>query len=188
MKRFGIRIYKEYFNFACAHFLIFDDSRREELHGHNYQVQMSLEGELAETQGVFIDFLHIKPIVKTICDSIDHRTILPQNNPYLSVEKTTQGIRATYSGCEGHAEWLFPERDTMILPIINTSSERLAEYLCGETLKQLKVKYPDALIQKMMFSVEESRGQAAEFRFELDTPTALQYLDENLNVKEPVSV
>ena len=106
----------------------------------------------------------------------------------LWVKKTPQGIQAVYSGCEGHAEWLFPERDTIILPIINTSSERLAEYLCGATLKQLKTKYPEALIQKIMFSVEESRGQAAEFRFELDAPTPLKFLDENLNVKEPVSV
>ena len=177
IKRFGIRIYKEYFNFACAHFLIFDDSRREELHGHNYQVQVTLEGQLAQAQGVFIDFLDIKPIVKTICDSIDHRTILPRDNPYLQVNKTTNGVEAIYTGCEGHAQWLFPERDTIILPIINTSSERLAEYLCIETLSQLQIKYPQALIQQIQFAVEESRGQAATFQIAFEDPTLLQSID-----------
>ncbi len=37
---YAIRVYKQYFNFGSAHFLIFADGSREELHGHNYQVQV----------------------------------------------------------------------------------------------------------------------------------------------------
>ena len=33
MKRFGVRVYKQYFNFASSHFLIFADGTREALHG-----------------------------------------------------------------------------------------------------------------------------------------------------------
>ncbi|MEY3012640.1 MAG: hypothetical protein RIT45_1375, partial [Pseudomonadota bacterium] len=35
--RWGILLDKEYFNFGSAHFLIFGDGTREELHGHNYR-------------------------------------------------------------------------------------------------------------------------------------------------------
>ena len=34
-ERYGIYVDKQYFNFNAAHFLIFADGTREELHGHN---------------------------------------------------------------------------------------------------------------------------------------------------------
>lgn len=172
--RYGIRVYKEYFNVAAAHFLIFDNGDREELHGHNYHIQMSIEGTLGEEAGkekdVFIDFLHIKPMVKAVCDEIDHHTILPQFNKFLEVSECDTGIRARYFRGD---EWLFPKRDVKILPIPNTSSERLAEYLCHETLKRLSGQYPDAAITRIEFSVEESRGQAAIYRMEFAKPKKL---------------
>jgi 6-pyruvoyltetrahydropterin/6-carboxytetrahydropterin synthase len=161
METFGIRIYKEYFNFAAAHFLIFEDGSREELHGHNYQVQMQVEGILDAEQDIFIDFLHIKPLVKAMCDTLDHRTLLPRFSPHLTV--TTQGdsVEAVYLGKE---RWVIPRRDVVILPIPNTSAERLAQYLCNRTLEALREKYPSAAISKVEFSVEETRGQAALYR------------------------
>ncbi len=173
METFGIRIYKEYFNFAAAHFLIFEDGTREELHGHNYQVQVLVEGALDENQDIFIDFLHIKPIVKAVCDSIDHRTLLPQFSPHLALTETEHGIEATYLNQD---RWLFPRRDVVILPIPNTSAERLAQYLCRKTLEALKEQYPEARIRKVEFAVEESRGQAAIYRLDFPEPQALKDL------------
>ena len=172
--RYGIRIYKEYFNIAAAHFLIFDNGDREELHGHNYQIQMALEGTLGEEGGVskdvFIDFLHIKPIVKRVCDAIDHHTLLPQFNRFLAVSVRESSVHVQYHRGD---EWVFPKRDVKILPIPNTSSERLAEYLCHESLAQLALEYPKARIGKIEFSVEESRGQAAIYRLEFAQPESL---------------
>lgn len=170
MESFGIRIYKEYFNFAAAHFLIFEDGTREELHGHNYQVQMQIEGTLGDDQDIFIDFLHIKPIVKAVCDSIDHRTLLPQFSQYLHVERTGNSVEA--SNKEGE-RWVFPARDVIILPIPNTSAERLAQYLCNRTLAELSKQYPTARISKVEFAVEESRGQAAIYRQVFEEPREL---------------
>lgn len=170
METFGIRIYKEYFNFAAAHFLIFEDGTREELHGHNYQVQMLVEGVLDPNQDIFIDFLHIKPIVKAACDAIDHRTLLPQFSPHLAVEVKEQEVTAVYMESD---RWVFPKRDVVILPIPNTSAERLAQYLCLKSLEALQEKYPDAAIRKVEFAVEESRGQAAIYRQEYNEPKRL---------------
>jgi 6-pyruvoyltetrahydropterin/6-carboxytetrahydropterin synthase len=173
MESFGIRIYKEYFNFAAAHFLIFEDGTREELHGHNYLVEMQVEGTLGEENDVFIDFLHIKPIVKAVCDSIDHRTLLPERNLQLKVEKNENQVTARFGDKD---TWSFPARDVVILPIPNTSAERLAQYLCNRVLKDLSEKYPNAIITKVEFTVEESRGQAAIYKQEYDEPTPLKFL------------
>lgn len=171
MESFGIRIYKEYFNFAAAHFLIFEDGTREELHGHNYHVQMQIEGVLDDQQDIFIDFLHIKPMIKAVCDSIDHRTLLPRFNRYLHVEELADGhVKATYMNGD---YWVVPQRDVVVLPIPNTSAERLAQYLCLKTLEALKDQYPNAAIRKVEFSVEESRGQAAIYRQQYEEPKPL---------------
>lgn len=173
METFGIRIYKEYFNFAAAHFLIFEDGTREELHGHNYHVQMAIEGRLSDSQDIFIDFLHVKPIVKRVCDTIDHRTLLPRLNPLLHVDENGRQIRVTYQGQE---EWVFPRRDVVLLPIANTSAERLAQYLCLKILEELHQEYPDALISQVELIVEESRGQAAVYRQEYSELQTLKTL------------
>ena len=68
---YAIRVYKQYFNFGSAHFLIFADGTREELHGHNYQVQVKLEGAVIEGDLV-VDFIPFKPVVKALCDELDH--------------------------------------------------------------------------------------------------------------------
>ncbi len=179
METFGIRIYKEYFNFAAAHFLIFEDGSREELHGHNYHVQMQIEGTLDDHQDIFIDFLHIKPIVKAVCDEIDHRTLLPQFSPHLKLTEQDNHIEATYHNGD---RWVFPRRDVVILPIPNTSAERLAQYLCSQTLARLRDLYPDAAISKVEFSVEESRGQAAIYRQQYPEPQQLKAFQSCLPV------
>ncbi len=175
METFGIRIYKEYFNFAAAHFLIFEDGSREELHGHNYQVQMQIEGILDAENDIFIDFLHIKPMVKAVCDEIDHRTLLPQFSKYLTVTQLDDNhIQATYQNGD---RWVIPMRDVIVLPVPNTSAERLGQYLCHRTLQALKAQYPTAAIRKVEFSVEESRGQAAIYRLEYPEPRRLDTIE-----------
>ena len=84
---YAIRVYKEYFNFASSHFLIFADGTREPLHGHNYQVQVLVEGEIIKGDLV-IDFIPFKPLVKKLCDDLDHRMLLPRTNPHLAIEST----------------------------------------------------------------------------------------------------
>ena len=82
---YAIRVYKEYFNFASSHFLIFADGTREPLHGHNYQVQVRVEGGIVEGDLV-IDFIPFKPLVRQLCDEMDHCLLLPDSNPHLRIE------------------------------------------------------------------------------------------------------
>jgi len=155
-ERFGIRLYKEYFNFAAAHFLIFADGRREELHGHNYLATLELDG-LLDAGGLVADFLRVKPIFRAVCDELDHCVLLPSSNEFLSVEQDEREVIARFK----EDRWIFPRRDVRVLPIENTASELLARYLCLKFIACLKDDLPEIKMSRTLVSVQESPGQCA---------------------------
>ena len=60
------------FRFAASHFLTKYHGKCENLHGHNYKVIVTINGEIAE-DGMVIDFKIIKDQVnKKVIDKLDH--------------------------------------------------------------------------------------------------------------------
>ena len=157
---YAIRVYKQYFNFGSAHFLIFADGSREELHGHNYQVQVRVEGALVAGDLV-IDFIPFKPLVKSLCDALDHVTLLPRDNPYLDVTEHDERVEARHS--DG-SYFCFPRRDVRVLPLPNTSTEMLARHLARGILDALPTEIPTARIHALEVQVEECGGQSGIYR------------------------
>lgn len=157
--RFSIEVAKDYFNFAAAHFLLFADGAREALHGHNYQAAVAVEGEL-DRAGVVLDFITFKPLVKEVCDALDHRTLIQAKSPLLKIEKLPKEIRIAYRG----QRIVLPRRDVVLLPLINTSTELLAEHLAVEIKKKLRQRFPAARPRLIEVAVEESRGQSGIYR------------------------
>lgn len=160
---YAIRVYKQYFNFGSAHFLIFADGSREELHGHNYQVQVKLEGDVIEGDLV-VDFIPFKPVVKALCDELDHVTLLPRDNPHLSVEVHEDRVEARHT--DG-SQFLFPRRDVRVLPVPNTSTEMLARYLAHRLLDEVRASLPRTRVAALEIHVEESPGQCGIYRLEV---------------------
>lgn len=75
-----IRITKE-FNFEMAHALFGYDGPCKNVHGHSYQLSVTLKGKSIVDPGnpklgMVIDFTDLKKIVKPIVDELDHATIL----------------------------------------------------------------------------------------------------------------
>lgn len=61
------------FGFAASHFLTNYHGKCENLHGHNYKLVVTVEGEIG-TDGMVIDFIEIKKIVNTeVVDKLDHK-------------------------------------------------------------------------------------------------------------------
>lgn len=168
MKRFGVRVYKQYFNFASAHFLIFADGAREELHGHNYQVRVKIQGEIGPGDMV-VDFCKLKPKVKRFCDELDHKTILPEGNDRLTIEDLDDGhIQVFFARNDGGRDrFVFPRRDVLVLPLANTSTERLAEYL-GERILQAARSEASGKLTSFEIEVEESGGQCGIYGVDLE--------------------
>ena len=159
MKRFGVRVYKDYFKFASSHFLLFEDGSREELHGHNYQVRVAVQGEVGADDMV-LDFGRLKPIVRRFCDALDHRVLLPERNERLKLTLEDDHIHAAFARPDGGRDrFLFPRRDVVLLPIRNTSTERLAEHLAGQILRALRDEVPGVPLSAFEIEVEEAGGQ-----------------------------
>jgi len=160
-RSFSIEVAKDYFNFASAHFLIFANGQREALHGHNYQVSVKLEGEL-DRAGVVLDFITFKPMVKQICDALDHRTLIQRDSPNLKVRRRGLEIEVRYR----RQKIVLPKQDVILLPLVNTSTELLAEHVANQIRRGVKRKFHGAKIRFLEVGVEEARGQRGIFRGE----------------------
>jgi len=160
-RSFSIEVAKDYFNFASAHFLIFADGKREPLHGHNYQVSVIMEGEL-DRAGVVLDFIGFKPLVKRICDALDHRTLIQSASPAIKVRDRSREIEIRY----GTQRIVLPKQDVILLPLANTSTELLAEHVADQIRRRVRRKFPGAKIRSLEVGVEEARGQRGFFHGE----------------------
>lgn len=158
---YSIRVYKQYFNFASSHFLIFEDGSRESLHGHNYRVQVKGSVKQLSADMVF-DFLDIKPIVREVCDSLDHKLLLPQNNPGLKIQEKGKSY---YVQTPDESEFLFPKQDVLLLPLHNTSAERLAIYIAKKIREIVKERFKFSF-KELEIEVEETPGQCAIYKLE----------------------
>ena len=162
MKSWAIKLNKEYFKFSCAHFLIFPDGSKERLHGHNYHVTVDIEGDLTE-QGLVIDFLDAKPVVRELCDSLDEHWLVPSQHPELKVEEQDDGhTRVTYR----EARYLVPSDEILLLPINNTSVENLATWFVDTLRTRLVDQFGASQVRRLRVGISETTGQSgiAEYR------------------------
>jgi 6-pyruvoyltetrahydropterin/6-carboxytetrahydropterin synthase len=155
---FSIKVYKQYFNFASSHFMIFEDGTREPLHGHNYRVQV--KGEVPSLSGDMVfDFLDIKPIVREVCDSLDHKLLIPKDNPQLRIDTDKRNYIIQ---TPDESFFSIPQQDVLLLPILNTSAERIAVFICEEIRQKVRQRFGFSF-NSLEVEVEETPGQAAVY-------------------------
>ena len=160
-KTFSIEVAKDYFKFASAHFVIFANGQREPLHGHNYQVSVRMDGEL-DRAGVVLDFISFKPLVKKICDSLDHRTLIQAASAEIKVHRRAREVELRYK----KQKIILPREDVILLPLANTSTELLAEHVADQIRKRVRQNFPRTRIRFLEVGVEEARGQRGLYRGE----------------------
>ena len=138
--------------------MIFENGDREPLHGHNYRVQIRGEAPKLEGDMVF-DFLDIKPIVREVCDSLDHKLLIPKDNNLLKIysEKKNYIIQTP-----DESIFSIPMSDVLLLPILNTSAERIAVYICDKVRKKVLEKF-GFNFTSLEVEVEETPGQSAVY-------------------------
>jgi 6-pyruvoyltetrahydropterin/6-carboxytetrahydropterin synthase len=59
--------------FASAHALRNYKGRCENTHGHNWRVEVVIEGETLDEAGMLVDFIDVKNLMAAIIDPIDHQ-------------------------------------------------------------------------------------------------------------------
>ena len=137
--------------FSGAHFII-GHKKCEHLHGHNWRVGVTVEGEPDE-RGLVVDFLELERLLGELCESYDHRVLLPEDNRAL---KRLFGGASTRISVHGR-EFEFPSEDVVWLPVVNTTVEELARVVADEVVRNLP--YPN--VRRITVWVEESPGQSA---------------------------
>ena len=161
--KFSVSVAKDYLVFASAHFITFAGHRCEGLHGHNYRASVTLDGELDEETWLVFDFVMLKQIMRRLCDEIDHKVLLPLENPRLQVVEDGSSVTVAY---EGKPRYVFPRVDCALLPIPNTTVEMLAELLANRLQAQLESMGARG-VTAIEMEVEENFGQSATYRLTL---------------------
>jgi 6-pyruvoyltetrahydropterin/6-carboxytetrahydropterin synthase len=157
---FRVSVTKDYLVFASAHFITFAGHRCEGLHGHNYRARVTVEGALDEESWFVFDFVVLKKIMRRLCDEIDHKVLLPLENPKIQLKEEGDSIHVAY---EGKPRYVFPKGDCALLPVPNTTVEMLAELLTSRLRSELDTMAARGLTAVEM-EVEENFGQSAVYR------------------------
>ncbi|HSP99357.1 MAG TPA: 6-carboxytetrahydropterin synthase [Candidatus Dormibacteraeota bacterium] len=156
---FRVHVTKDYLKFSAAHFIAYPGFR-ERLHGHNYRVSIALDGQLGP-QGYVVDFGVVKRIARRLCERLDERLLIPERSDCLDVRVEGDAVLVRYE----QDQFRFPRADVVLLPIVHTSVEELAQYLTGELRRELDAEGVDPL-DAIEVAVEESFGQRAIYRRE----------------------
>ena len=160
---FKVAITKEDLVFAAAHFITFAGHRCEKLHGHNYRASLFVEGGLEAESWFVVDFSAVKKIMRALTAELDHRVLLPRDNPKLAISEKNGSVQVAFAG---EPRYVFPAGDCMILPIPNTTVEMLAQYLARRVRAELG--RGAVHLKTIEVEVEENFGQSASYREILD--------------------
>ncbi len=61
--------------FAAGHALRNYHGKCENVHGHNYRVQITVAGQNLDENGLLVDFIELKGLMARVVDYLDHRFI-----------------------------------------------------------------------------------------------------------------
>jgi 6-pyruvoyltetrahydropterin/6-carboxytetrahydropterin synthase len=62
-------------SFAAAHALRHYKGACENLHGHNFKVHVTIEGNKLDQAGMLVDFLDVKALMWQVMERIDHQNL-----------------------------------------------------------------------------------------------------------------
>lgn len=78
-------------SFSAAHFLRGYRGKCERIHGHNYLVELHIEGEGLDKVGILWDFAEAKRLLRGILEELDH-SLLNEDSPLGLLNPTVENI------------------------------------------------------------------------------------------------
>lgn len=161
-EQYRVRVTKDHLVFSAAHFITFGGNLCERLHGHNWRAAVELTGPLDENHYVF-DFIALRDALQKIVNGLDHRVLLPTEHRSIRVAATDQEVEVTFE----ERRWIFPRGDCVLLPVENTTTERLAWWI-GCQLREDIAAGGERHIEWLRIEVEENFGQWAVCELPMD--------------------
>jgi len=155
-----LKISKDAYKFSSAHMTVFPDGSKENLHGHNYQVEVEIELSRAPNFSEMIDFRAFKDPLKELCSAWDEKVILATANPHFRMVQSD--AHESEFLCAGR-RYVLPTPELVLLPTDNITSENLAVLMIDAYVARLQSWIPAVLRPtRVRLSVLETRGQGAE--------------------------
>jgi 6-pyruvoyltetrahydropterin/6-carboxytetrahydropterin synthase len=77
--------------FSAGHALRGYKGKCENVHGHNYRVQVTMEGPQLDSIGLLIDFTELKRVIRNVIHRLDHQFI-NDLEPFTTVNPTAENM------------------------------------------------------------------------------------------------
>ena len=154
-----IEISKDYLHFNSAHFTIFSATEREDLHGHTFYVKALITSRV-DDNGMAFDYNLLKTRIKTLCDQLDEKVLLPERSPHLSLVEEGGYLVASYAD----EKLPFLPRDVLTLPVRNITVEELAPWFLKSLRADETVAALDILIMELKVSSGPGQWASAVWR------------------------
>lgn len=77
--------------FAAGHALRGYKGKCENVHGHNYKVQVAVAGEQLNSTGLLMDFVELRAAIKALVERLDHR-FLNELPPFDRVNPSAENL------------------------------------------------------------------------------------------------
>lgn len=77
--------------FAAGHALRNYHGKMEDIHGHNYRVRVTVEGEQLDSTGLLVDFLELNKLITGAVGYLDHRFI-NDLTPFDNINPSAENI------------------------------------------------------------------------------------------------
>jgi len=77
--------------FAAGHALRGYRGKCENPHGHNYRLRITLQGPELDSTGLLYDFVHLKQVIHTVMEGVDHK-FLNDQPPFDVINPSAENI------------------------------------------------------------------------------------------------
>ena len=81
--------------FAAGHALRDYKGKCENVHGHNFRVRVTVEGESLDRTGLLVDFLDVKTLMNSVIERLDHQ-FLNELTPFDVENPSAENIAAYF--------------------------------------------------------------------------------------------
>ena len=118
-------------SFAAGHALRGYKGKCENVHGHNYRIRVTIEGEQLNSIGLLVDFVEMKRLMKEIIEYWDHKFIndLP---PFDEINPTAENM----------AKWFFERMQEGLANGVAEVPARIKEVKVWETDRNIATYHP----------------------------------------------